>query len=391
MSIRGISLTLILLFSIFHFSCSDSPSSIGAKLLNQDLINVLSLDSAKDSLFQSSSIYKKVIALSNADRLLLGKKNNVEAGILIKFFISLADSTKLQLKNNELTVISANVELTKNYTYGTATAPIDYSVHKINSKWSTGFTSDSLASLVFDANDISFSKTFSDSINSFKFDNQTALDWMKARADTIIPIDNGLYIKPSLSSDKIVGFQALTIEELPIPYLRIVVEKAGAFVDTLSYFPSIDLSVISGSLPNVGTENIGIQAGLNSEGRLFFNLSSLPKEIVVNYAQLTLTLDTLQTITGSSFTNSLRVNYITDSASLAIDSSLSLFLARDGNAFKGSVTSFIQRSLVENSNHGLLLSASDKLNGVELFAIKGSNAAIFPERPKLQIIYTSKK
>lgn len=377
--------------SFIHFSCSDSPSSLGSDLLSQDLINILELDSAKDSLFQSSSVYKKVIELSSASRLLLGKKDNVEAAILIKFLIGFADSIKQQLINNELSVLSAKVEFIKNYTYGNSTAPIDFSVHKINSSWSTGFTSDSLPLLSYDANDISFGKTFSDSINSFNFDSQTALNWLKASADSSIPIDNGLYIKPSVSSEKIIGFQALTITDVQIPYLKIVIQKTGVYSDTLSFFPSVDLSVVSGALPDVGIENIGIQAGLNTEARLFFDLSSLPKNIVVNYAQLTLTLDTIKTITGTSFTNSLRVNYLTDSTTLAIDSSFSLFLDRDGNTFKGSVTSFIQRTVVENNNQGLLLSASDKLNGVELFAIKGSNASALIERPKLQIIYTSKK
>ena len=384
-------MTLFVLVSLIHFSCSDSPSSLGSDLLSQDLINILELDSAKDSLFQSASVYKKVIELSSANRLLLGKKDNIEAGILIKFLIFFADSIKQQLTNNELSVLSAKVEFTKNYTFGNSTVPIDFSVHKINSNWSTGFTSDSLTLLTYDANDISFSKTFSDSINGFNFDTQTALNWLKASADSSIPIDNGLYIKPAMSSEKIVGFQALTIEDLPIPSLKIIIQKTGVYSDTLSYFPSVDLSVVSGSFPDVGTENIGIQAGLNSEARLFFDLSSLPKDIVVNYAQLILTVDTIKTITGSSFTNSVRVNYITDSTNLAIDSTFSLFLDRDGSTFKGSVTSFIQRTLIESNNQGLLLSASDKLNGVELFAIKGSNAAALAERPNLQIIYTSKK
>jgi len=391
LSIRSIFLTLFVLVSLIHFSCSDSPSSLGSDLLSQDLINILELDSAKDSLFQSASVYKKVIELSSANRLLLGKKDNIEAGILIKFLIFFADSIKQQLTNNELSVLSAKVEFTKNYTFGNSTVPIDFSVHKINNNWSTGFTSDSLAILTYDANDISFSKTFSDSINGFNFDTQTALNWLKASADSSIPIDNGLYIKPAMSSEKIVGFQALTIEDLTIPSLKIIIQKTGVYSDTLSYFPSVDLSVVSGSLPDVGTENIGIQAGLNSEARLFFDLSSLPKDIVVNYAQLILTVDTIKTITGSSFTNSVRVNYITDSTNLAIDSTFSLFLDREGSTFKGSVTSFIQRTLIESNNQGLLLSASDKLNGVELFAIKGSNAAALAERPNLQIIYTSKK
>ena len=391
MSIRSIFFTLALLISLLHLSCSDSPNSLGADLLPRDLVNISELDSQADSLYQSSNIYKRVIALSSADRLLLGKKDNVEAGILIKFLIYYDDSIKQQLINNELAVLSAEVKFTKDYTFGNSTAAIDFSAHKINSGWSIGFTSDSLPFLNFDAADIGFDKSFSDSINSFNFDTQLALSWLKARADSSAPANNGLYLQPSLSSEKIIGFQALTIEDLPFPLLDIVIEKSGVYIDTLSYFPSVDLSVVSGSLPDAGTENIGIQAGLNSEARLFFDLSSLSKEIIVNYAELTLTVDSLKTVTGSSFTNSLRVNYITDSTNYSIDSTLLVFLDREDNTFKGDITVYLQKAVLSNNNQGLVLSAGDKLNGVELFAIKGSNASVFTERPRLQIKYTSRK
>lgn len=391
MSIRGIFLTLFILVSLLNFSCSDSPSSLGADLLSQDLINLLELDSAKDSLFQSSNVYKQVIPLGGADRLLLGKKDNVEAGILIKFLIYFADSIDEQLDNNELTITSAYVTLTKNYTYGDSTAQVDYSVHKINNEWSTGFTSDSLPLLSFDANDISFNKSFSDSINSFNINTETSLNWLKAISDSNASLNYGIYMKPAVGSQKIIGFQALSTSDVPLPYLYVVIEKAGVYTDTLSFFPAVDLSVISGSLPDVGTENIGIQAGLNSEAKLFFDLSSLPKNIVVNNAQLILTIDTIRTVTGSNFSNSLRVNYLTDSISLAVDSTISLFLDRNSNTFKGDITYFIQRTLNANNNQGLLISASDRVNGVELFAIKGSNSAVFTERPNLQIIYSSKR
>jgi hypothetical protein len=391
LSIRRILFTFSLLISLLHISCSETPSSLGADLLPRDLVNISELDSSVDSLYQSSSIYKRVIALSSADRLLLGKKDNVEAGILIKFLIFFDDSIKQQLLNNEVSVLSAEVKFTKNYTFGNSTSAIDFSAHKINSGWSIRFTSDSLPLLNFDAADIGFNKSFSDSINSFNFDTQLALSWMKARADSSAPANNGLYLKPSISSEKIIGFQALTVEDLPYPLLDIVIEKTGVYIDTLSYFPSVDLSVVSGSLPDAGTENIAIQAGLNSEARLFFDLSSLSKEIIINYAELTLTVDTLKTVTGTSFTNSLRVNYITDSTNNSIDSSLLVFLDRDSNIFKGNISLYVQKAIIQNNNQGLVIAAGDKLNGVELFAIKGSNAAVFTDRPRLQIKYTSRK
>lgn len=393
MAFRRIVYFVLIAAAIVNISCSDSPSSIGIELLSQDLVNVLQVDSSADSLFQSSSYRKKVVALSSAERILLGRKDNVEASILIKFSIFLSDSLKSQLNNNEISVVSASVKFVKNYNFGPASEVLDYSVHKINSGWSTAFTSDSLSLLNFDLSDASagFNKFFSDSINRFFFDTQLALSWLKSTADTSLKSNNGLYLKPALSSQKIIGFQALSFEDKPIPKLELVVQKPGVYQDTLSFSPSIDLTVVNGSIADVGPENIAVQAGLNSEARLFFDLSKLPKNIVINYAQLTLFLDTAKTIVGSSYEKSLRVNYLTDSSSFAIDSTFSLFLDQEGNTFKGSVTSFIQRNVTENSNHGLLISAFDKVNGVELFAFKGSNNFSLDERPKLQIIYTTKK
>lgn len=309
----------------------------------------------------------------------------------MKFLIFFEDSVKQQILNNQLNVISAKVELSKNYTFGNSTAALDYKVHQVTSQWSTGFTSDSLANLTFDANDLTTGKTFTDSINTFSISEQTAFNWLKSYADTGLTPNKGIYLKPTVNSEKIIGFQALVEEDDPIPYLRVIVEKPGVYRDTLNYFPSIDLSVVSGNLPDVGSENIGIQAGLNSRALILFDLSKLPKAASINFAKLTVTLDTLKTVTGTNFDNSLAVNYVKDSSSLAYDSTFSLQLDRDGNTFTGDITALIGLIISEQKNHGLMIFPGDKLNGVELFAIKGSSTSNFAERPKLQIKYTTTK
>mgnify|MGYP005840616501 CR=1 FL=1 len=385
-------LFLLVVFIVFHnISCGDEPSSLGSNLLNQDVINILSLDSEKDSLFQSYGVYRQVLSLSNADRLLLGRKDNAQASILIRFLIYLNDSITTQFKNNQLVVTDAFIQFTKNYSFGDSLAPLDYTVHNILSSWSTGFTSDSLSLLSFDAIDISSNKVFSDSINSFKLDNSVAYSWLKAHADSNFSVNNGLYIKPSLSSNKIIGFQALSTLDVPLPYLFTVIEKPGVYVDTLKFFPSVDLSVITGTIADVGSENFAVQSGINSLATIFFDLSNLPRTSVINNAVLILTLDTLQTVTGSSFSNSLRVNYLTDSANLAIDSTSLIFMDRVNHTFRATVTSYIQQSLIKKNYQGFLISAADKMNGMELFAVRGSNASIYAERPKLEIIYTMPK
>ncbi|HMN25148.1 MAG TPA: hypothetical protein PKE38_11635, partial [Ignavibacteriaceae bacterium] len=109
-------------------------------------------------------------------------------------------------------------------------------------------------------------------------------------------------------------------------------------------------------------------------------------------ANLTLTIDTLETKTGSSFVNSLRVYMLTDSAKKEVSKDYLYTLSRSGNTFSGRVTEMF-RAYSKNSslNQGLLIKSSGELRGVEIFAVKGSNAANLLERPKLEIVYTRKK
>lgn len=65
------------------------------------------------------------------------------------------------------------------------------------------------------------------------------------------------------------GFTAFNTSGENDPRLRIIVEKPGAYVDTLIGYISTDLSVVLGDIPNVGIENLAIQSSLTSEAKLF--------------------------------------------------------------------------------------------------------------------------
>ena len=384
---------IVLLISSLSFSfyqCSDAPSSIGADLLSPDIIDVLKLNSFTDSIAQSSLILPPTaIKLSSAERLLLGRKNDIEASLLIRFFISLPDSIKQDILSNSLNITSAYIKMIKTYTCGDETAPFDFTAHKINSVWSLDFTADSLTpAFSYEPNDVIISKELSDSINIFFIDNQLALFMLQAAADTNNPDDNGIILKPTGNAEKVVGFQALTSSFINYPELKVVIEESGV-VDTLDLISTIDLSVVSGNLPTV-FENILVAAGYAINSRLAFDLSKLPQNVVINNAELTLTIDTTETIAGDFYINSLAAGFLADS--LDADSIIgTITLPRSGNTFSGSITSFVQSWVSIYDNQGILLRTSDQLNGVERFALKGSNTADAVLRPLLKITYTLKK
>lgn len=392
---RNYFVILIFVVSILSLiSCSDSPSSIGSDLLSGDEIEVLLLDSYTDSLEQTSSYFREKISLGNSNRLFLGKKNNIEASVLLRFFYLLPDSFKQSILNDSITVIQAKVKLSKAYLFGSndESLPLDYTVHKINSNWTiTSFNEDSLSLLLYDASDLSNDRSFSDTLYSFNLDNNLALTWMEETADTAISGNKGIYLKPSSNSEKIVGFEAFTQSLSNFATLETIVQRLDGLVDTLYASLVGDVSVIKENFPIVSPENIVIQAGLASLGKLNFDLTRIPKNAVINHAQLVLTKDTTQSITGSTFKNSISAFLVKDSTGNELDSTLSVTLSSTGNTFSGLITSFVRRWQSGESNQGVLLVASGLLEGLELFTVHGSNAADFSKRPRLKITYTTIK
>lgn len=378
-------ITLFLLIS-----CNDSPTDLGVKFLEQDGIDVKKID--PDSIPQQSNYFKRVISLGSSDQLLVGKAENVTAKTLLRFALFVPDSIKTEFIAQNLTVIDAYIELTKEYSFGDSNAVFDYEVYKINNSWSSSsYTADSL--LTFDSVDLSSNKTTdNDSVYTFHFTTALATAWLQNFVDTATAANNGVLLSPTANTQKVVGFTAFNLNGINDPRIRIVVQKQGAYTDTLVGIISADISAVFGEAQNAVSENLYIQSSLTSEAKLYFDLSVLPQDAEISSANLTLTVDTLETKTGSSFVNSLRVYMLTDSTKYEVSKNYLYTLSRIGSTFTGQVTEMFKAwSKNSTTNQGLLIKASGELRGVEIFAVKGSNAANLLERPKLEIVYTRKK
>ncbi|MCH7774358.1 MAG: hypothetical protein IH784_08125, partial [Bacteroidetes bacterium] len=285
----------------------------------------------------------------------------------------------------------AFIELTPQYTYTDEDAEYDFTVHEITSDWSIGFTSDSLANLSFDEEDLSSNKNFTDSIYTFDLNNDFVLQWIKISIDSSLGKNNGIYIIPTMSTGKVVGFQALTTTSSNAAKLRVVIEKPGSFVDTIRAFIFADVSAIIADLPVLPVVDIGVQASTTIQSRLFFDLSEVPRDIIINKAELILTEDTLSSITGSSFNPNLTVFKITDSSDVTIDESRGILLIKNNNIYTGDITSFITSWITNEDNQGMVIRPASLIEGLELFAIKGSEYPELSERPRLRIVFTSKE
>lgn len=375
-------------------SCSDTPTDLGSELLNPDLIGVTVFDTQKDSAFQSSYSFKKVIKLGGAPRVLIGKTDNLTAHALFVFTFVISDSLKQLVKNDSLNILSAKVELTPDYVYGDSNATFDYSVHKINSEWvSASFTADSFLSAKFnyDPADLSSNRNASDSLYTFDLNPNAVRDWLRNQADTSLAKNNGILISPTPSTNKIVGFVAFNPEISNDTKVKAVIQKVGTTrQDTITAYVLSDVHVIIGE-NTVPPEKMIVQAGVVSNSYLYFDLSKIPDKAVVNYAKLSVELDSLDSKFGSGYTNSLTVYLVTNSDSLKIDEASGESLLKNGKRYEGNISSFVRYWLNQNNNQGIVIKAGNELAGVEKFVLKGSTYPVYEERPKLEIVYTVRK
>ena len=393
LSIKILSAIVLTFLMLNLVSCSEDPSSIGSPFVSKDLINLDSLDSFKDTFPQFSYTYKHIIPLGYSSNLLLGIKGNNVATMLLNFNIVVPDSIKTDLLNNALVVSSAKVQLYKSYNYGDSTAHLDYTVHSINTSWtSTGFTIDSLPNLLYDAADVSSNKSFTDTLYQFNLSNDLTLRWLNIYANSQTP-DNGVVVIPTQNTSKIVGFYALTsTTDVNIPFLVIVLNKPGVYQnDTLKFSTVADLSVITGNPPQNQTEYIFVQSSVELESRVQFNLSKVPQHAIVNYAELQLTIDTTQSVFGSTYSDQLTANYINDSTHIDSLSTNAVTLNRIGSLYTGNITTYVQNWLSTKINEGIQIRSGTYDTGLELWTLKGSNASEPSKRPRLKIIYTNKK
>jgi hypothetical protein len=213
---------------------------------------------------------------------------------------------------------------------------------------------------------------------------------MKNSADNNLESNFGIYLEPSASSNKVVGFQALTPLSSQAAKLTVVIEKPGFYVDTINGFISADISLINGLLPTLSPGFIYVQSSVSINSKLTFDLGVLPAGLVINKAELFLTSDSINSVKGSNFNNSLRVFYLKSADSTLTEGNAISLVSKD-NQYAGDITLFVRNWVSRGENFGMLIEAGSLTLGLDLFALKGSDYSVISERPRLRITYTQQK
>jgi hypothetical protein len=386
---KKISGLLILLMAFVLISCNDDPSPVGSHLLAPDFINIEQINSLDNSIPQTSSSRTIQTPLGSSARLFAGRQENLEASFLVRFSISLPDSIKNELTANNIIINSSWVELTRTYTFGDTNGILNLNVHKINNGWSSsGFIADSLAAL--STTDLMINPLVTDSITTFNVTGDLVLEWLKQSADPALGINWGLYILPAENSTMIYGYQALISNAANIPTLKVAIEKPGFYVDTLSYFPLADISVVKELTPFSADESITVQSGLKTISHITFDVSSIPEFAVINKAELMLTSRNSLTIIGSDAGVNIQGYLPADTMNIDSAASGRVNFTKFNNLYTANITGIVQEWLNSRNSRGIVITTDNEINGLERFVFWRSDAADASVRPRLIITYTNK-
>ncbi|MBX3007988.1 MAG: DNRLRE domain-containing protein [Melioribacteraceae bacterium] len=381
---------------IFIFAgCNQEPSSIGADIIGgTDKILFKEFDSNSENVFQRSNNFKKPLRLGSADMILLGKNDNIESNILLTFEIFLNDSLKKYFTDNRLILKSAWFVMRSYYFLGDEKSPLNFSVHKIKSGWSpVGFDNDSLKVLQYDNQNLISNLKEKDSVFTADLNPSVINDWLRTRYSNSGESNYGLLFKPAVNAKRFVGFPAYIISyETDQPKLYVELQRPGNLLDTIIATPYSDIHTFVGEL-NQEPNYIYNQGGLAINSNLYFNLTSFPKDVIINKATLELTSDTLKSIDGIPSSDSINVQMIADSISNALtsDSLYSAILVKNKNIYSGDITWMVQKWISESANHGVRLSLYDEYTSAARLSFYGSKESNKLLRPRLKIIYTQKR
>ncbi len=377
-------------------SCTDEITSIGKNLLpNKDIIDILFINSEEGAFEQQSKYYIDSLSLTTSSVLLMGKHDNVESTMLMKFLIFLPDSIKDAVNDETLQVLSSTMELVPIYTYADKSNHFDFNVHKINSTWnSLTFDKDSLSSLNYDDIDLSSNRNYTDTLISFDFDKELTQQWLNySAADDQASNNNGIYFNYEASSDKVVGFPAISYGvDNKLARLKIVVNVPGSFTDTVEVEVTSDVHVVLGDLPVGNQENIFIQGGIVVRANLMIDVSQIPDNTIINKATLKLSYDESESLIGTKTSDSLGVAALADYNANELDETLPpALMKREGSTYTGDITRFVQSWVSNQENNGLQIFLVNEIITVNKVALKGASPADPNLKPYLEIIYTSKR
>ena len=376
--------SLLALAFLVVSGCSETPTTVGAKLLPKD--DLLHLDTAVVTATKSYN-GSVILATSAAPRVLIGNVNNLQCWGLYRFS-SIPDTDK------SYTIVSAELVLRAVYHFGDSLAPFSMSVHKVLANWTTdSLTIDSLKAAGFYTtapsgvwNPSSIGDT---STISIPLDTTMIRSW-GTYSDTVLT-NFGILLRPT-NNGVVKGFGSFTISDVTFgPKLLLRFRDSAGNIDTTIISTGTHRFVTTGINTSWASDSthMWVQNGSGNRGYVEFDVSNIPLHAAIHKAVLELTLDAPRSQFNYYTADSAYVYFTADDGTtltyiLNIGTPVQVGTAK---VYQFPVADLVQRWVRGAAIKRMAIAGFDESFALDLFSFYGaqSNKAV---KPKLTMIYS---
>ncbi len=386
-TIEGVLVAVVLAYALT--GCSDKINEAGSWLVKYD--NTLTPRYFNsDSVKVTSSQVNLGLANGASNLLCLGKVPWTEARVLMEFL-------GLDSVYYASSITSAQLIFTRGpHTLqppGTDVRNIQLDGYLMDTTWnSSTYTWDSVSVLTtHGGTNIILSQppiSVNDSMVTLNLDTGVVRRWAVATQDTSVK-NYGFILIPQ----NIMGILNLysALSTTGVPEIEVACTING-IADTVRSSSSIT-TYVAETYPSVYAPIFAppntyrlVQSGTGLRENLMFDLSQVPNFSIVNFAQLTVYADTLDSLYYSGSSDSLSAFYIINPATDAISAASFALATRTGNKYVFNVTTPVQLML-NHGNYGFMLTRGNEYTNVDTRILFDENA---PDslKPKLTITYS---
>ncbi|MEY3690067.1 MAG: hypothetical protein RIT37_1629 [Bacteroidota bacterium] len=401
LNILRITLPLWALSLIISMSGCNEQSPIAGGAIFDDTINVNVISSDSIPMFIGTNASSLKPSASYAADLFLGSARGYTSSILARFG-NVPDSLP------DAEIISATLILQpKRYALGDSLSNrIALDVFSINKPWTPRATIDSFLQAGF--LDVNAMGTFDGSIAlrdtmpeiTITIAQSLIKSWFilrnKAKNDSTINTESayGLALTPKSGSSVIRAFARNTIStpDNPPVRIRVAFKKTGSStIDTMVLESAYDATFTTE--PNITSDKIVLNYGTGTFSNLDISLKDLPTGIAIHGAVLTLMLDSIETIRGNQFRDSVISSQFIDSLAGNLVREFTGFSKSGSVNYEFPIVNGMVESLLRNTKTGSLkilpyiLRDRTRLDRMVFFGPKDPDPK---KRPSLRIIYSTR-
>ncbi|MBI9072857.1 MAG: hypothetical protein JEY94_14745 [Melioribacteraceae bacterium] len=376
---------------LFIIACEEDPTSIGNNLIpDEDKLQLVETNTNDLNIERSNESYLgEALAHSDANRVLLGKNDNVTYTSLLRFALNaIPDSVETSLINNELEIVKSKVTMTYEYYAGDKNADYSFEAFEIKENWKYyDFTEKGLDTL--DIGNLNLASSIdskaTDSTVTFELSDDIILQWINARIDPDNYDYYGLVLKPK-NENLVIGF----IENGGFS-LEVVIKNSANQIDTLGGYIIWDTHVAEGEFPSLESDELVVQSGLPVRTNMYFDvIGMLPERAAIIEATLELYADTTKSVYGNDDPANIYISLYEDVEKDSLVSGVGGALTRSGNKLSGNITTLVQYIVNNEKNKGFRLSMFDEHYGASKYVLMGHNAEE-ALKPKLTIFYSKQR